>query len=201
MLILVLLLCILVLLLLLLGGEWVAHEIASTQASTKVVRREVRSKEVLLLVCVDRLGKGRRSRRIDTCVRSIEPVLIIEGQVQPQAIAVLVHFDNTGRNDRPPLFCVLIMVCCQIAGRARKGGFMPPKGGKHEPNTPFDRQTQNVEREVLPPELYRDDRPGMIQELIMSDRRLCEWRGSGELNVLGEVERCLPWLAPKWELT
>jgi hypothetical protein len=60
------------------------------------------------------------------------------------------------------------------------------RGGKHEPNTPLDRETQNVEREVLPPELYRDDRPGMIQELLMSDRGLCEWRGSGELNVLGK---------------
>ena len=45
----------------------------------------------MLLIAIDRLGEGGRSRRIHSSVSSVKIVLIVELKIQSQAVIVVVH--------------------------------------------------------------------------------------------------------------
>ncbi len=75
-------------LILLLRRVRIVHEISTTLLvclilSTKIV--------LLLLICVDRLGKGGRSGRIDPIVGGIIILLILKWEIQSQAVIVWLH--------------------------------------------------------------------------------------------------------------
>ena len=92
MLLLLLLILVLLLVLLLLRRRILVHKVASIRVW--VGRQHVGV--VVLLGAVDGLWEGGGSSRIDSGIRGIEVVLVVECEVEAQAVVVVVH-----RNCRP----------------------------------------------------------------------------------------------------
>lgn len=88
MVILLLILLVLILSLLLLWLIWIVHEISTTLLIRLVLSTQI----VLLLIWVDRLRKGGWSGGVDSGVGGIIIVLVLEREVESQAIVIVVWF-------------------------------------------------------------------------------------------------------------
>ena len=114
----VLVLILLILVLVLLRRVRIVHEVSTAL----LVRGELASQIVLLLVWVDWLWKRRRSGGIHSVVGGIIILLVLKWEIQSQAVVVWLHLEETRRSLKARGDQMLI--CGTGPGRSAAGMFL-----------------------------------------------------------------------------